>query len=84
MSDEEYYCGVIRIPETARKTIRVSKIIKKYLRENGFDGLCNLSEECGCGIDDLVPCDSNPSECEPAYKTMGVDGPIYGPKKEQP
>ena len=43
----------------------VEEIIQKYLRDNMFDGLC--CEDCGCGIDDLVPCDANFLECEPAY-----------------
>lgn len=41
------------------------EIIIKYLKDNGFDGLCG--EDCGCGIDDLAPCDM-PMDCEPAYK----------------
>ena len=66
------------------ETITVIEIISDYLKNNGYDGLYNEHDECGCGINDLAPCCDNPLECEPAYKTMGVDGPIYGPKKEQP
>jgi len=44
----------------------VQEIIKKYLRDNGFDGLCN--DDCGCGIDDFAPCDSLSLDCNPAYK----------------
>ena len=43
----------------------VKEIVIEYLKANGYDGLCG--EECGCAIDDLVPCDSDPSDCKPGY-----------------
>ena len=45
--------------------IDVGDIIKKYLTDNGFDGLAG--DECGCGIDELFPCDYVTPECQPAY-----------------
>jgi hypothetical protein len=46
----------------------VKGIVVGYLKENGFDGLCG--DECGCGIDDLAPCECDAiMECKPAYKT---------------
>lgn len=44
----------------------VREIITAYLRERGYDGLCNA--ECGCGLDDLAPCGGDCGECVPAYK----------------
>ena len=45
----------------------VKEIIKKYLIDNGFDGLCNM--DCGCGLRFLAePCDGDCGECQPAYK----------------
>ncbi|MEN6492609.1 MAG: hypothetical protein ABFC85_11530 [Rectinema sp.] len=45
------------------------EVIVKYLQGNGFDGLAG--EDCGCGLDDLAPCEScNTFECSPAYRTM--------------
>lgn len=42
-------------------------IIKKYLVDNGYDGLCN--GDCGCGLDDLSPCGCTVNnDCMPAYK----------------
>jgi hypothetical protein len=42
-------------------------IVAKFLRENGFDGLCG--DGCGCGIDDLASCSSESFlECTPAHK----------------
>lgn len=34
--------------------MNVKKIVKKYLEDNGYDGL--YSDECGCKLDDLGPC----------------------------
>lgn len=44
----------------------VKEIVKDYLEQNGFDGLC--SENCGCGLDDIMPCDCETNNCQPAYK----------------
>ena len=55
------------------KTVR--DIITDYLRDNGFDGLYNDDLECGCSINDLVPCDSACDMCRPGYRveTPGQD-----------
>lgn len=48
--------------------MNVREIIKKYLDDNGYDGLCR--EECGCGKDDLFPCGDpggSGEYCVPAY-----------------
>jgi len=44
----------------------VKEIVKKYLEDNGYDGLC--CPYCGCEINDLMPCDSVSGECEVAHK----------------
>jgi hypothetical protein len=42
-------------------------IVLKYLKENGYDGLFN--DECGCVLDDLVPCSGEDfSTCQPGYR----------------
>jgi hypothetical protein len=43
----------------------INDIVKKYLEENGFDGL--FSQYCGCRIDDLIPCGEICMDCEPGY-----------------
>lgn len=50
------------------KRFDVEDIIKKYLEDNGFDGLCN--KDCGCLISDLAPCGQPSTTCRPGYKTM--------------
>lgn len=46
----------------------VHEIIKKYLIDNKYDGLC--CEECGCEISDLFPCggEFHVDLCEAGYK----------------
>ena len=44
------------------------EIIKKYLEDNGYDGLCNISTECGCSVSDLIPCGEYHGDCVPGYK----------------
>ena len=44
-------------------------IIKKYLEDNGFDGLCG--DECGCQTSDLFCCENpNMDVCQPGYKKL--------------
>ena len=47
----------------------MSKHTKESLKEQGYAGLCNPAEQCGCGLDDLRPCCLLPEDdrCEPAY-----------------
>ena len=46
--------------------MNVKEIVKKYLDENGFDGLYN--DRCGCEKDDLMLCNENLEKCKPGYK----------------
>ena len=44
------------------------ELTEEWLKEHGFDGLCNPDLECGCKLGDLMPCtDPWPEECEPGY-----------------
>jgi len=48
-------------------------IIIKYLKENGYDGLCD-GDQCGCGINDTFPCDCiDGDNCQPAYKRYCIN-----------
>jgi hypothetical protein len=44
----------------------VFEIVKKYLTDNGYDGLC--TENCGCRLDDLAPCADDFTRCVPGYE----------------
>ena len=71
----------------AKKRWTLDEIIADWLKAHDYDGLyCFLGddENCGCGLDDLMPCAQNNgspsvSECEAAYayKTGG-----YGPNRK--
>lgn len=49
-------------------------ILTTWLREHGCDGVCNPDWECGCGLDDLIPCCDWFGECQPARKTTNDNG----------
>lgn len=45
----------------------LSRIAAKWLRTNGFKGLCNLRMGCGCRLADLMPCDAPDSNCRAGH-----------------
>ena len=49
---------------------QVIDITASYLKEHDYDGLVNGELECGCGLDDLAPCESNSMACEPAIEVV--------------
>ena len=53
----------------------IPAICAAWLKENGFDGLCDPEMECGCSVLDLMPC-STPglNTCVPAHKELQDDG----------
>lgn len=57
--------------------MNVRQIVLAHLKLIGADGLC--AEECGCGLDDFMPCggDRNVSECKPAMR-RDCDGTCNG------
>lgn len=45
----------------------VADIVRKYLTDNGYDGLC--TDGCGCSLDEFMPCCSDGvPDCVPAYR----------------
>ena len=48
----------------------VKEIIKEHLKAIGADGLCNTDGECGCGVDDFMPCYACCGDCVPARKEI--------------
>ena len=59
----------------------VKEIVKKYLDENGFDGLYTIG--CGCGKDNLFACGCTCKDCKPAFRIeRNNDEPIYSETRE--
>jgi len=56
--------------------MNVREIVKKYLEQNGFDGLVCQDGECGCILSDVSPCGDMLDSCEPGYVVPcpGPDG----------
>jgi hypothetical protein len=54
--------------------MNVKEIIKKYLEENGYDGLYYEGRPCGCCIDELLACDSVCANCVPGYRGADPSG----------
>ena len=50
--------------------MKAHEIIREWLKDNGYDGLCN--EDCGCSVEDFMPClgwsYKQLEECETAHK----------------
>ena len=43
--------------------LTVDNILEKALKDLGADGLCNSNGACGCGVDELAPCECLNLEC---------------------
>jgi hypothetical protein len=44
------------------------QIVIDYLIANNYDGLYNSYLDCGCELDDLIPCGECFDQCVPAYR----------------
>lgn len=63
-------------------------ILRNWLEENGYDGLCLPDEECGCSLENFMPCGEPSPRCEAGHcvkapEGSGVDYFIYPGKKEE-
>ena len=82
MSDKTEYAAIEGMNDakptsgcTGASPCSIPAICAAWLIENGYDGLCDPTMECGCSVIDLMPCD-RPSlnECVPAHKELQDDG----------
>ena len=64
--------------------MNVYEIVKQYLKENGYDGLCNSDAECGCNFDHLMVCESCCADCVSAYNHGEMRGYDYYMSPEKP
>lgn len=48
--------------------MNIRNIVKNWLIDNDYDGLSNLDLECGCTLDDLMPCEiCDQFNCQAGY-----------------
>lgn len=47
--------------------MKTKEIVKIWLREKGYDGLVFPEMECGCTLEDFVPCCGMGEDCEAAF-----------------
>lgn len=54
----------------------IMDIVREYLVAHGYDGLCHIETECGCGLEDLFICGNFFSpDCEAAHRVkIMIDG----------
>lgn len=56
-------------PEAAKRRANVRAMATHFLVSRGYSGLFNENAECGCTIDDLMPCcNEGIEECVAAYR----------------
>lgn len=58
--------------------ITTKEMIRDYLVHNGYDGLYydDGADNCGCSIDDLMPCGEIPGDCVAARKKGDMFYPV--------
>lgn len=47
--------------------MNLKELTEQWLKTNGYEGLVNGSIECGCKLDDLMPCHEPGVDCEPGH-----------------
>lgn len=63
--------------------MNIKEIVENWLKKHKYDGLYNPNIECGCFLDDLMPCNEVCSDCESGYKKPDPTGEydwLIGPK----
>ena len=55
--------------------IPVKEIVRRYLIKHGYDGLYSENGQCGCGLDELMDCDSaGVGLCKPGHEVKDPSG----------
>ena len=47
--------------------MNLEDIVKDWLTQNGYDGLCNIDEKCDCTLEDLMPCSEPDMNCKAGH-----------------
>ena len=52
-----------------QRGVSCAVMVREYLEKNGYDGLVEYDGECGCSLDDLMPCGHESAiDCEAGHK----------------
>jgi len=57
--------------------VTVEDIIRDWLIAHQCDGLCHSELECGCRLDDFMPCGEPGMDCEAARSGEPPDSRMY-------
>lgn len=57
--------------------MNVNQILVAQLKAMDADGLFNAAGSCGCGIDDLAPCEGCCMRCVPARREIATEAGEY-------
>ena len=57
--------------------MKLKEIVQAWLTDNGYDGLCDPDNECGCHIEDLMPCGEPGMYCEAGHNEKAPQGSDY-------
>jgi hypothetical protein len=57
--------------------LTVISILKSWLKDKGYDGLYNDDLDCGCFIEDIMPCCSYSGACLPGVKKFVQDDEYF-------
>ena len=53
---------------------KVKEIVRSWLTQNGYEGLSNGYIECGCTLDNLMPCEESCEHCEASHRGKPPEG----------
>lgn len=54
--------------------VNCATMVKEYLEQNDYEGLCSPGNECACAMDDLMPCGGECAmDCEAGYEVDGCN-----------
>ena len=56
-------------------------IVKTWLKDNGYTGLVLPCLECGCSLDNFMPCGEPGEHCKAGYRHK--NGLMYEDKEEE-
>lgn len=53
--------------------MNVRMMVLQYLEKNGYTGLYDETGECGCDLDDIMPCEDSCGNCKPGHKVLNTE-----------